>query len=56
MLEVSFLNIFLKGLEKLQTLTLPRKVRGMTGKVIVTLSMTVKCQLLNLSLLIDLKD
>ena len=55
MLEVNFPNIFLKGLEKLQTLTPPRKVRGMTEKVIVTLSLTVKCQLLSLGSLIDSK-
>ena len=37
MLEVNVLNIFSKGLKKLQTLTLPRKVKGMTGKVTVIL-------------------
>ena len=55
MLEVNFPNIFLKGLEKLQTLTPPRKVREMTEKVIVTLSLTVKCQLLSLGSLINSK-
>ena len=45
----------LKGKERLQTLTLPRKVRGMTGKVIVILLLTVKCQLLSLGSLIDSK-
>ena len=45
MLEVNVLNIFLKGLEKLLTLTLPRKVREMTGKVTVIRLLTVKCQL-----------
>ena len=37
MLEVNVLSIFSKGLKKLQTLTLPRKVKGMTGKVTVIL-------------------
>ena len=37
MLEVNVLNIFSKGLKKLQTLTLPRKVREVTGKVTVIL-------------------
>ena len=45
MLEVNVLNIFSKGLNKLQTLTLPREVRGVTGKVTVILLLTVKCQL-----------
>ena len=45
MLEVNVLNIFSKGLKKLQTLILPRKVRGVTGKVTVILLLTVKCQL-----------
>ena len=45
MLEVNVLNIFSKGLKKLQTLTLPRKVRGVTEKVTVILLLTVKCQL-----------
>ena len=55
MLEANVLNIFSKDKERLQTLTLPRKVRGMTEKVIVILSLTVKCKLLDLSSLIDLK-
>ena len=52
---VNFQNIFSKGLEKLQTLTLPRKVRWMIGKVTVILLLTVRCQLLSLSSLIDSK-
>ena len=55
MLEVNVLNIFLQGLEKLQTLTLPLKLKSMTRKVIVTPLLTVKCHLLSLSSLIDLK-
>ena len=55
MLEANVLNIFSKDKERLQTLTLPRKVRGMTERVIVILLLTVKCQLLSLSLLKDLK-
>ena len=55
MLEVNVLNIFLQGLEKLQTLTLPLKLKSMTRKVIVTPLLTVKCHLLSLNSLINLK-
>ena len=55
MLEANVLNIFSEDKERLLTLTLPSKVKGMTGKVIVILLLTVKCQLLDLSSLIDSK-
>ena len=45
MLEVNVLNIFFQGLKKLQTLTLPLKLKNMTRKVTVTPLLTVKCQL-----------
>ena len=45
MLEVNVLNIFFQGLKKLQTLTLPLKLKNMARKVTVTLLLTVKCQL-----------
>ena len=45
MLEVNALNIFFQGLKKLQTLTLPLKLKNMTRKVTVTPLLTVKCQL-----------
>ena len=43
MLEVNVLNIFFQELEKLQTLSLPLKLKSMTRKVIVTPLLTVKC-------------
>ena len=55
MLVANILDIFLKRRRKLQTLTLPLKLKSMTRKVIVTPLLTVKCHLLGLSSLIDLK-
>ena len=56
MLEVNVLNIFFPGLEKLQTLTLPLKLKRMTRKVIVTPLLTVKCHLSKFEFINRLKD
>ena len=56
MLEVNVLNIFFQGLEKLQTLTLPLKLKSMTRKVIVTPLLTVKCLLSKFEFINRLKD
>ena len=56
MLEVNVLNIFFQGLEKLQTLTLPLKLKSMTRKVIVTPLLTVKCHLSKFEFINRLKD
>ena len=56
MLEVSVLNIFLQGLEKLQTLTLPLKLKSMTRKVTVTPLLTVKCHPSKFEFINRLKD
>ena len=56
MLEVSVLNIFLQVLQKLQTLTLPLKLKNMTRKVTVNPILTVKCQLSKFEFINRLKD
>ena len=56
MLEVAPLNIFFQELEKLQTLTLPLKLKSMTRKVIVTPLLTVKCHPSKFEFINRLKD
>ena len=55
MLVANVLDICTKRRRELQTLTPPLKLKSMTRKVIVTPLLTVKCHLLSLSSLIDLK-
>ena len=49
-------NIFFQELEKLQTLTLPLKLKSMTRKVIVTPLLTVKCHPSKFEFINRLKD
>ena len=56
MLEANALNIFFQELGKLQTLTLPLKLKSMTRKVIVTPLLTVKCHPSKFEFISRLKD
>ena len=56
MLVANVLDICTKRRRKLQTLTLPLKLKSMTRKVIVTPLLTVKCHLLSFKFINRLKD
>ena len=56
MLEVNALNIFFQGLKKLQTLTLPLKLKNMTRRVTVTPLLAVKCHPSKFEFITILKD
>ena len=56
MLEVNALSIFSQELRKLQTLTLPLKLKSMTRRVTVTPLLTVKCHPSKFEFINKLKD